>query len=50
MKKLLKIVTMAAALGTASLGLSVPAFAWQPDKPINFIIMALLAAKAYRIP
>ena len=40
MKKLLKIVTMAAALGTASLGLSVPAFAWQPDKPINFIIMA----------
>ena len=40
MKKLLKIVTMAAALGTASLALSVPAFAWQPDKPINFIIMA----------
>ena len=40
MKKLLKIVTMAAALGTASLSLSVQAFAWQPDKPINFIIMA----------
>ena len=49
MKKLLKIVTMAAALGTASLGLSVPAFAWQPDKPINFIIMAGKGGGAHKM-
>ena len=40
MKKLFKLVTLALAVGMTSCALSGPALAWEPNKPINFIIMA----------
>ena len=40
MKKLFKLMTLALAVGMTSFALSGPALAWEPNKPINFIIMA----------
>ena len=40
MKALFKFMTSAFVLGCASMVVAGPAMAWQPNKPIDFIIMA----------
>ena len=40
MKALRKLMTSALVLGCATVVVASPAIAWQPNKPIDFIIMA----------